>query len=302
MSGCKSCKEHSNELRILRGTNKLTRSSYIRALNTGYKWSTKSLTYYFVTTSDTSTVDDGGSESITNWTSTQKGNYRTALESWATVSELSFTEITLSSGYTSADIKLYLIDDFSYPYLGHAYFPTGSRKGQNYISLDNATDTDFTVGSYDYVTMVHEFGHTLGLAHSHDKGGSSTIFDGVTSSSSLGRNKQNQTMYTVMSYNDLNGPLTPNSIQSYGFIYGPMAYDISTIQKIYGKNVVNNGGNTTYTLPLTNSSGSYYLCIVDSGGTDTIDSSSATVGVTINLRKAKVNGKKEGWWFRKQSE
>ena len=35
-------------------------------------------------------------------------------------------------------------------------------------------------GGYGFVTIIHELGHGLGLAHPHDNGGSSTIFPGVS--------------------------------------------------------------------------------------------------------------------------
>lgn len=260
----------------------------INALNTGQKWSSTSLNFMLINSGDTSggTVEDGYSETLGDWTDTQKTNFRQALQSWENVSAFSFTEVTNKS---NADIKLYLVDDSSYPYLGHAYFPGSSYKGQVYVSLNNATDTDFPVGSYDYITMVHELGHSLGLAHPHDTGGSSGKFAGVSSSSDLGTNNQNQTLYTVMSYNDLNGPLTPNSVQSFGFVGGPMAYDIAAIIKIYGK-PSKNTGNNTYTLPSTNTEGTYNLAIYDTGGVDTITADGMSADVTINLHDASVDG------------
>ena len=300
MSGCKTCLKSileskstvKNENIVKEGRDnenvKLTKNKYIKALNTGQKWLSKNLTYYFVKTSDTTTADDGYNESITNWSTTQKNNYKTGIDSWESVSELTFTEE--SDGYLTADIKLYLINDVGYSYLGHAYFPGSSYKGQNYTSLNNATDTDFTVGSYDYITMIHEFGHTLGLAHPHDKGGNSTKFPGVSGSSSLGTNNQNQTIYTIMSYNDLNGPLTPDTIQSYGFVYGPSAYDIATIQHIYGSSVSKSVGDTTYTLPSSNEEGTYNITILDTSGTDTIDAGDLSKSVNIDLRDASLKG------------
>lgn len=266
--------------------------SYISALNTGQKWDTTSLTYYFVTTDDTPTVDDGQSETIRNWTNTQKNAMRAAMQAWEDVSALTFSED--GATYETADIKFYLIDDGSYPYLGHAYFPGSVYKGQNYVAYSSANDTDFPVGSYDWITMIHELGHTLGLAHPHDDGGSSTLFPGVSSWSDLGRNQQNQNVYTVMSYNDVNGPVTPIMVQSYGFSGGPMAYDVATIQAIYGAPSCLESGDTTYALATTNTEGTFYEAIVDTGGTDTIDGSSATAGVTIDLRAATVDGSSTG--------
>lgn len=267
----------------------LSQSSYIDALDTGQHWSATDLKYMFINAADTSggTVEDGYSEELRNWTSTQKTNMRIALNNWQHASVFEFTETTTKS---DADIKFYMIDDSSYPYLGHAYFPESTYKGQCYISYNNATNTDFTAGSYDFITMIHEFGHTLGLAHPHDTGGSSDVFDGVSNSSDTGTNEQNQTIYTVMSYNDLNGPLTPDNVQSWGFPQTPMAYDILAIQDIYGKPTNKNNSNTVYTLPDGNSEGTTYVGIFDTGGTDTISAEGSSTAVTINLNDATGDG------------
>ena len=36
-------------------------------------------------------------------------------------------------------------------------------------------------GGFGFITIIHELGHALGLAHPHDKGGSSSVFPGVGS-------------------------------------------------------------------------------------------------------------------------
>ena len=241
---CKSCvQKNINQTRQI---NSRSVNRYTNALMTGKKWNKTNLTYYFY-----KSTDDGKSdpEAAKDWNETQKNNWRTAIKSWEDVSILNFTEV---NNINNADIKLILIDDDSYPYLGHAYFPDGYGSGENYVSYNNATDKNFTVGSYDYITMVHELGHTLGLAHPHDNGGTSITFPGVNSWSDLGKNQQNQTVYTVMSYNDLNGTITPDNVQSFGFVKGPMAYDIKAIQTIYGGNVSKNEDDNTYHLPTQN--------------------------------------------------
>lgn len=287
--GCKTC-VLPEKFESVKNTKTRSVTNYINALDTGQKWNKNNLNYYFMTVTDTD-HSENGSSAIRNWNETQKNNYKIAIQEWDKVSALTLTE-TQDKGV--ADIKLVLIDDSGYPYLGHAYFPASTYKGENFVSYNNANDKDFTVGSYDYITMVHEFGHTLGLAHPHDTGGLSSTFPGVTNWSDTGTNQQNQTIYTVMSYNDLNGPLTPNNVQSHGFIKGPMAYDIKTIQTIHSGSFSNAEENTVYNLPTTNSEGTYFQAIHDTGGVDTIDASNATTSVTINLGQATVDGKTSG--------
>ncbi len=259
-------------------------AQYTNALKTGQQWNKLNLKYYFYGISDGSNSPDG-SGALRNWTDTQKNSWRHAIDEWASVCALTLTE---TNTLGEADIKLFLINDNSYGYLGHAYFPGDSRKGENYISYNNAEDKDFTVGGYDYITMVHELGHTLGLAHPHDNGGTSTIFPGVSSPWDMGFKNQNQVIYTVMSYNDIGGNLTPDQEQSYGFIKGPMAYDIKVIQQIYG-HTGKETGNTTYNLDTANQEGTYYEAIHDTGGTDTISAQGATKNTVINLNAATLN-------------
>jgi len=271
---CKTCLESTATARSVQ--------DYIGALDTGQKWGSLTLKYYFYKTTDPVPADN---YTRRDWSNTQKTNYREAISKWSSVSALELVETTVLG---EADIKLILIDDGGYPYLGHAYFPGSVNKGENYVSHNNAADKNFTVGSYDYITMVHEMGHTLGLAHPHDTGGTSTTFPGVSSWPDLGVGQQNQTVYTVMSYNDLNGPITPNTVQSFGFIGGPMAYDMEVMVRKYGA-AAKNTGNTTYQIPTSNTTGTYFEAIKDTGGTDTISAAGANKSVRIDLRAATLN-------------
>ena len=62
-----------------------------------------------------------------------------------------------------------------------------------YINLAYSTGVDAAMGSANYKTIQHEFGHAMGLAHPHDEGGGSNKFPGVTAANGdLGDYGQNQ--------------------------------------------------------------------------------------------------------------
>ncbi len=164
--------------------------------------------------------------------------------------------------------------------------------------------TGLAVGGYDYVTLLHEFGHAMGLAHPHDTGGASTVYPGVTENQStgdLGDFDLNQAVYTMMSYNDgwqtaPQGPLDSNTVWTRGFTGTPMALDIAALQALYGANATTNIGNNVYNLPTVNQTGSFYGAIWDKGGLDEIANNSGA-GSVIDLRPATLQVAQGGGGF-----
>ena len=148
---------------------------------------------------------------------------------------------------------------------------------------------NFQKGSYNYITIVHELGHALGLAHPHDTGGNSIIFDGVTSPfNDFGDYDANLQPLTIMTYNDTQSPYVPNTQSNSGFLgtFGPI--DIVALQFMYGHNSTFNNLNTTYTFA-NNAQNKFWETIWDSGGINTIDASNSIVDVIIDLNDATIN-------------
>src|SRR5690606_734191 len=170
------------------------------------------------------------------------------------------------------------------------YFAVGSQ----YAAFDPNVP-DFTAGlvpgGNSWVTVIHEAGHGLGMAHPHDNGAenygpdNSEVMQGVTDPfTSLGSFGLNQGVFTTMTYNDgwRSSPFGPTPSNLYGGQATPMALDVALMQQRYGVNPNTGAGNTTYALALANSA---YRTIWDVGGTDTM-SYAGSGNATIDLRAA----------------
>lgn len=151
------------------------------------------------------------------------------------------------------------------------------------------------VGSYSYITVIHELGHGLGLAHPHDGGSESdaTKFPRVSSPWSMGSNNLNQGIWTTMSYID-GWNLQPSGSVQYGWQGTLMAFDIATLQALYGANMATATGNDVYVLPDDLASGSYWSSLWDAGGNDTISNAGSSLAAAINLNAAPLTGANAG--------
>jgi serralysin len=234
------------------------------------------------------------------WLSSEMSAAQAAFQLYSNVCNVTFTQTSYSPIYANqSNIVMYLVPSShwgSSSILGEFEPPDGSYSSNyGYFNYQNSTWNNLNQGSYGFITLVHEIGHGLGLAHPHDggSGDSPTTFPGVTSPSSTGAYGLNQGIWTVMTY--VGGwNQQPSSSYNYGWSSTPMAFDVAALQSIYGANTNYQTGVNTYLLPTSNASGTSWSCIWDAGGVDTISNATGSTACTINLNAAPLTGPNAG--------
>jgi hypothetical protein len=252
-------------------------------INLGFTLVSSNVTYYFAQTGDTYVA--GGTQTASrSWTATEQDAARTAFATYAAVSGLTFTEVSSQS----AARFVMMITELDGNVLGRFFSGANGGLGQFDPAGSGWTTNGLQPGGLGFVTLIHEIGHGLGLAHPHDAGGGSEVMQGVVDEfNSLGTFLLNQGVFTTMTYNDgwQSAPHGPTPSSSFGVQSTPMALDIASIQQRYGVNTNTNTGNNDYVLPTSSGVGVGYRAIWDADGTDTI-SHNGSASATIDLRPA----------------
>jgi serralysin len=228
---------------------------------------------------------------------------------WSNVANIQFVQSTATDPIPANEVDIWnwqLSDADMGGFLGFSEVPgTPGTFEPLYTSYNRDvpewSTSGLAKGGQGYVTILHEIGHSLGLAHPHDggDGADANLFPGVTSEfGSYGDFNLNQGIFTTMSYNDgWQTQFPTHADMTYGWQAGPMALDIAAIQAIYGANSNFNNTETTYILPMVNAAGTFWTCIWDTGGIDTISNADSTIGATIDLREAPLVGANAGGYI-----
>ena len=197
-------------------------------------------------------------------------------------------------GFTNLDISLTTDTQAnirgatsSVPGTAFAYYPGTGYDEAGDIWFGTAFDfTNPIMGSYSFLTHIHEIGHALGLEHGHS--GVNTI-----------PIETDQLAYSVMTYRAYEdaSTLTGYGAESFGYPQTWMMFDIAALQHMYGADYTTQDGDTTYTWSTTTGEtfidgvsalapggNRIFATIWDGGGVDTYDLSNYTTDLVIDLQ------------------
>lgn len=194
-----------------------------------------------------------------------QASVREALGQWASVTNLSFVEVSDDGLGGMMRFGSYA-DDFYYgdSFAAYAYYPTSDPYGAGsdvWVNNGFSYNTDPAPGNHGFLTQLHEIGHTLGLKHPGNYNGTE---EGPFLSAA-----DDTRLNTVMSYN---GP-TVSSL-------GPL--DIQAIQWLYGVPGGGTVGNMTSGTEGSDSIAAYSTggYVHGNGGNDTLSGSAGNDGMT----------------------
>ena len=164
---------------------------------------------------------------------------------------------SITTSYAESDVVCVLADspDSSGACFGPYWiynFPTFvDNKVVLFLSNTYATTETMKEGGYQYLTLIHEFGHGFGLAHPHDNGFGSTIMPGIgnitcndggycTGTSrrypAIAGNINNSLLNSVMTYNDMSFFLPVDrdfTTSKIGYAQTLMPLDASALRWMY---------------------------------------------------------------------
>jgi serralysin len=198
------------------------------------------------------------------------GSYASPTAAYAAGSEITISNAANGSVLTPQGVLGYGL--FAFPDSAARYYV--GEAGDVFINA-SANLPSYAPGSEGWFLFLHEIGHTLGLKHPHDDGGT-----GRPTFNQLGIGSVNKDWFSIMSYND---DYAWNQF-SWDPV-SPMILDVLALQYLYGKNMATNAGDSTLQLSRTN----YYTTYWDAWGQDTVSAESSNEGWSIHLPDTRLS-------------
>lgn len=216
------------------------------------------LTFSFVESAPASGV---GANHFQAFTAAQRDAVRQILSATAQFSGITFQEVADGASNGGSHLRFGASEQSSTK--GVSSMPGEANAGQVWMDLDSVAN--LTPGGAGYAALLHEIGHALGLRHPRN-------VDAADAWAFQLREQDDVTSQSVMS-----GTASPDGL----FPASWSTLDVTALRLLYGSAQVATG-DTRYLLGA--SAFQAETCIIDDGGTDTLDCSQSRTGVTLDLQ------------------
>ncbi len=211
---------------------------------------------------------------------------------WADIANITFERVgsgDTGEGAYSNNATILLSGDTNSGGYGWAYFPgstdSSSLAGDVFLNTSGNNFDDVSLGSYEFLALTHEIGHSIGLDHPGAYNGGSPTY------ANDAEYAEDSRQYTVMSYFDAE---ETGAVHGWNFAATPLLHDIAAAQSLYGANFSTRADDTVYGFNATADRASYVIssateqvvfAIWDGGGVDMLDFSGYRDDQLIDLRE-----------------
>ena len=207
---------------------------------------------------------------------------KSAMAVWSHFANINFVQ-TSDTQTNVGDIRFALSTKLPTGTAAWAYYPSTNPAGGDVwfnTKYFNLGRNAINAGDYDYLTILHELGHALGLKHTFSTPNAAPL-------------SVDNYFYSIMAYTA--SPWSAHQ-KNYASFYPttPMYYDLVAIEALYGQRSYNTGNNAYVFYDGVK----YWQAINDTGGSDYIQYVGAE-NVTINLNPGTFSTLSEAIQFQK---